>query len=73
MYKAPHLVAPPYSVTRTVCHRLLHAVGPAGQQKKCSTGWSSNYGRKGGIKKCEKREKKAPFIGEEVAAPSSWW
>jgi hypothetical protein len=22
---------------------------------------------------CEKREKKAPFIGEEVAAPSSWW
>jgi hypothetical protein len=29
--------------------------------------------RKGGIKKCEKREKKAPFIGEEVAAPSSWW
>jgi hypothetical protein len=28
---------------------------------------------KGGIKKCEKREKKAPFIGEEVAAPSSWW
>jgi hypothetical protein len=32
-----------------------------------------------GIKKCEKREKKAPFIGEEVAAlfmvvtPSSWW
>jgi hypothetical protein len=25
------------------------------------------------IKKCEKREKKAPFIGEEVAAPSSWW
>jgi hypothetical protein len=25
------------------------------------------------IKKCEKREKKAPFIGEEVTAPSSWW
>jgi hypothetical protein len=35
--------------------------------------WASNFGRKGGIKKCEKREKKAPFIGEEVAAPSSWW
>jgi hypothetical protein len=25
------------------------------------------------IKKCEKWDKKAPFIGEEVAAPSSWW
>jgi hypothetical protein len=23
--------------------------------------------------KCENREKKDPFIGEEVAAPSSWW
>jgi hypothetical protein len=30
-------------------------------------------GEREGIKKCEKREKKAPFIGEEVAAPSSWW
>jgi hypothetical protein len=36
-------------------------------------------GGREGIKKCEKREKKAPFIGEEVAAPriksssSSWW
>jgi hypothetical protein len=28
---------------------------------------------RGEIKKCEKREKKAPFIGEKVAAPSSWW
>jgi hypothetical protein len=33
----------------------------------------SNYAREGRIKKCEKREKRAPFIGEEVAAPSSWW
>jgi hypothetical protein len=30
-------------------------------------------GGREGIKKCEKRENKAPFIGEEVAAPSSWW
>jgi hypothetical protein len=30
-------------------------------------------GGREGIKKCEKREKKAHFIGEEVAAPSSWW
>jgi hypothetical protein len=22
---------------------------------------------------CEMREKRAPFIGEKVAAPSSWW
>jgi hypothetical protein len=29
-------------------------------------------GRREGIKKYEKREK-APFIGEEVAAPFSWW
>jgi hypothetical protein len=28
----------------------------------------------GGVdQECEKREKRAPFIGEEVAAPSSWW
>jgi hypothetical protein len=33
----------------------------------------SNYAGKGRIKLCEKREKKAPFIGEQVAAPSSWW
>jgi hypothetical protein len=32
----------------------------------------NNYAREGRIKKCVKREKKAPFIGEEVAAPSSW-
>jgi hypothetical protein len=30
-------------------------------------------GGREGIKKCEKREKEDPFIGEEVAAPSSWW
>jgi hypothetical protein len=28
---------------------------------------------RGNIKKYVKREKRAPFIGEEVAAPSSWW
>jgi hypothetical protein len=37
-------------------------------------------GGREGIKKCVKRGKKAPFIGEEVAVPlfmvvtpSSWW
>jgi hypothetical protein len=30
-------------------------------------------GGRDGIKKCVKRGKKAPFIREEVAAPSSWW
>jgi hypothetical protein len=29
----------------------------------------SNYAGNGRIKKCEKREKRAPFIGEEGAAP----
>jgi hypothetical protein len=36
-------------------------------------GGAATMGGREGIKKCEKREKKAPFIGEEVAAPSSWW
>jgi hypothetical protein len=97
VYTAPQLVAPPYSVTRTACRLLLHALGPAGQRKNGSAGHSNttstkciksnyNFGRaslsnvnggaatmegREGIKKCEKREKKAPFIGEEVAAPSS--
>ena len=32
-------------------------------------GGAATMGGREGIKKCEKREKKAPFIGEEVAAP----
>jgi hypothetical protein len=43
VYMAPQPVAPPYSVTRTACHRLLHALGPAGQQKKGSAEHSNTH------------------------------
>jgi hypothetical protein len=43
MYTAPQPAAPPCSVTRMARHRLLHALGPAGQQKKGSTGHSNTH------------------------------
>jgi hypothetical protein len=44
VYKAPQPAAPPYSVTRTSCRRhILHALGPAGQQKKGSAGHSNTH------------------------------
>jgi hypothetical protein len=36
-------------------------------------GGAATMGGREGSRKCVKREKKAPFIGEEVVAPSSWW
>jgi hypothetical protein len=43
VYKVPHPAAPPYSVTRTACRRLLHAHGPAAQRKRGSTGHSNKH------------------------------
>jgi hypothetical protein len=43
MYTAPQVAAPPCSVTRTARHRLLHALGPAGQWKKGSAEHSTTH------------------------------
>jgi hypothetical protein len=43
---APQPVASPYSVTRMACRRVLHALGPAGQQKKGSAGHSNTTSTK---------------------------
>jgi hypothetical protein len=83
VYKAPQPTAPPYSVTHTACRRLLHVLGPAGQQKKGSARHSNThfskctnydgYGastmwERGGSRMWEEGEK-GSFIGGEVAAP----
>jgi hypothetical protein len=43
VYTAPQPAAPLYSVIRTACRRLLHALGPAGQRKKGSAGHSNTH------------------------------
>jgi hypothetical protein len=60
-------VAPPWSVTCTVCRRLLHALGPAGQRNKGSVGHSNttstkcmnlNYFWQSFAKQCQKLSSK---------------
>jgi hypothetical protein len=46
VYKAPQAVTPPCSVTRTIHRRLLHALGPAGQRRKGSAGYSNTTSTK---------------------------
>jgi hypothetical protein len=65
VYMAPQPAAPPYSVTRTACHRLLHALGPAGQRKKGSAGHSNTH-----FSKCVKLEL---TIRQSFAKPRRIW